>query len=81
MKVDSITFCGRPYRLRTLDFGIEFGSNNVASEHLNGLLIDSNGQYRSREAESVDEQIFYFVPAALFRLSDDKLRRKILAEI
>lgn len=81
MRTDSISFKGRPYRIRTLDFGGEFGINNIASEHLNELLIDSTGQYRSNEAESVDEQIFFFVPAASFRLSDDKLRTKILAEI
>lgn len=81
MKYDSIKFKGRSYRLRSLDFGSEFGVYNIASEHLNALLIDPTGQYRSREAESIDEQIFYFVPAASFRLSDDKLRTKKLAEI
>lgn len=81
MRYDSIEFRGRSYRLRTLDFGKEFGVYNVASEHLNDLLIDATGQHRSEEAESIDEQIFYFVPAASFRLSDDKLRTKILAEI
>lgn len=81
MQIDSIEFKGRSYRIRTLDLGKEFGINNVASEHLNDLLIDSTGRYESREAESIDEQIFYFVPPASFRLSDERLRRKILAEI
>lgn len=81
MRNDSIEFKGRRYRLRTIDFGGELGVLNVASELLDELLFDSTGQYRSKEAESVDEQIFYFIPNASFRLSDDKLRNKILAEI
>ncbi len=81
MRIDSIEFRGRPYRIRTIDFGGEFGVLNVASEHLNELLVNSTGHFRSSEGESVDEQIFYFIPAASFRLSDDKLRKKILAEI
>lgn len=81
MRYDSIEFKKRSYRIRTLDFGSEFGVVNVASEHLNELLINSTGQYRSKEAESVDEQIFYFIPAASFRLADDKLRIKVLSEI
>ncbi|MCC6452164.1 MAG: hypothetical protein IT171_04690 [Acidobacteria bacterium] len=81
MQFDSIEFSGRHFRLRTLDFGPGHGVLNVASEHLSDLLLDEAGYYRSNEAESVDEQIFFFVPAASFRLSDDKLRTKILAEI
>lgn len=81
MRNDSIEFRGRSYRLRTIDFGGELGVLRVASEHLDELLIDSTGQYISKEAESVDEQIFYFIPAASFRLSDDKLRTKVLSEI
>lgn len=76
-----IEFSGRSYRIRTIDFGGDFGVLNVASEHLNELLFDSTGQYRSEEAESVDEQIFYFIPSASFGLSDEKLRRKVLNEI
>ena len=81
MRSDSIEFNKRWYRIRTLDFGVEFGINNVASEHLNDLLMDSTGQYRSREAESVDEQVFYFVPTTSLRLSDNELRSKVLGEI
>ena len=53
----------------------------MASEHLNNLLFDRAGQYLSKEEDPIDEQIFYFVPPASFRLSDEKLRTKILAEI
>ena len=81
MRSDSIEFNKRSYRIRNLDFGAEFGISNVASEHLNDLLMDSAGQYKSREAESVDAQIFYFVSTASLTLSDDKLRTKVLSEI
>lgn len=81
MQFDSIEFLGRHFRLRTLDFGPGHGVFHVASEHLSDLLLDEEGQFRSKEAESVDEQIFYFIPASYFKLSDDKLRKKVLSEI
>ena len=81
MQYDSIEFKGRSYRLRTLDFGEDFGVYNVASLHLDRLLVDELGSYTSREAKFVDEQIFYFIPPSQFRLSDEKLRSTILSEI
>ncbi|MEZ5424407.1 MAG: hypothetical protein R2682_15100 [Pyrinomonadaceae bacterium] len=81
MQNDLIEFNGCSYRIRILDLGKEFGISNVASEQLNDLLMDSTGQHRSKEAESVDEQIFYFVPTSSLKLSDEELRAKILADV
>jgi hypothetical protein len=81
MTNDAIEFNGRSYGLRVLDFGDELGTNYVASRSLNELLINDAGQYTSCEAESVDEQIFFFIAPAEFRLSDEALTTKILRDV
>ena len=80
MTNDAIEFNGKSYGLRVLDFGKDWGTNCVASRNLNALLIDEDGQYTSSEAQSVDEQIFYFIAPAEFRLTDGALSTKILRE-
>lgn len=81
MNCDSVRFNGHSYKLREIDLGGDFGICNIASNRLNDLLIDDAGQYTSKEAEFVDEQIFYFVPARFFGLSDDALKSKILSDL
>ena len=81
MTNDAIEFNGKSYGLRVLDFGEDWGTYQVASHNLNALLIDDAGRYTSSEAQFVDEQIFYFIAPAEFRLSDEALRTKILREV
>ena len=81
MTNDAIEFMGKSYGLRVLDFGEDWGTLSVASHNLNELLIDDAGRYTSSEAQSVDEQIFYFITPAEFRLSDEVLTTKILREV
>lgn len=81
MTNDAIEFMGKSYGLRVVDFGEKWGTLSVASRNLNERLIDDNGQYVSSEAQSVDEQIFFFIAPAEFRLSDEALTTKILKEV
>ncbi len=78
---DAIEFNGKSYGLRVLDFGESWGTYRVASRNLNQLLMDDTGQYTSSEAQFVDEQIFYFIAPAEFRLSDEALKTKILKAV
>ncbi|MBY8963983.1 hypothetical protein KJK34_14585 [Flavobacterium sp. D11R37] len=39
----------------------EFGEVLISVEELNDILLDDEGGYVSKEAEFVDQQIFYFV--------------------
>lgn len=81
MTNDVIEFIGKSYGLRVLNFGEGLGRINVASNKLNSLLVDDNGRFTSKEAQSVDENIFYFIAPAEFRLSDEALMEKILREV
>jgi hypothetical protein len=81
MTNDAIQFNGKWYGLRLLDFGEDWGNYFVASRHLDCLLVDETGRYISSEARTVDEEIFYFISPAEFRLSDAVLTAKILKEI
>lgn len=79
--IESIQFNGRDYKTRTLDFGGEFGVLTVASITLDRLLMTDDENYVSSEARFVDEQIFFFISASDFKLSDEALATKILQEI
>ena len=81
MPKDGVEFKGRNYALRLIDFGENWGNYFVGSMHLEYLLINEDQSYTCNEARSVDELIFYFVPAHYFKLSDAKIRDKILDEI
>jgi hypothetical protein len=81
MRLETIEFNGRFYRLRSLDIGEEFGECFVGSRKLADSLFDQDGNWASDAARSVDETIFYYISQAQFRLSDEKLRRNILSEI
>ncbi|MDD3772400.1 MAG: hypothetical protein RBT46_08180 [Weeksellaceae bacterium] len=58
-----------------------YGEVLLASEKLNASLLDDKGAYINKEAEIIDEQIFYFVPDNYFSLNEKVLIKKIEAEI
>ena len=64
-----IKFNSRRYKARVLNVG-DLGFVNICSEALNRLLVTREGDYISDEAKFVDQQIFYFVNPAYFKLSD-----------
>jgi len=78
---DRVEFRNRLYNLRLIDFGEGWGNYFVGSAQLLRLLLNDNQSYTCDEAESVDELIFYFVPAHYFKLSDENLKDRILSEI
>lgn len=78
---DNVVFKNRWYNLRLIDFGDGWGRYFVGSAQLLGLLVNEDQSYTCDEAIAVDELIFYFVPAHYFKLSDRKLRDRILGEI
>ncbi len=81
MNEDHIELKGRPYKLRSIDFGPEWGIYYLASMQLEKLLWDTDHGYTSDEAQSVDELICYFIPTHYFKLPDEALRDKILDEV
>lgn len=78
---DRVEFKNRLYNLRLIDFGEDWGNYFVGSAQLLTLLLNEDQSYTCEEARGVDELIFYFVPAHYFKLSDRKLRDRILSEI
>lgn len=81
MYKDKVEFKNRLYNLRLIDFGEGWGNYFVGSTQLLGLLLNEDQSYTCEEAIVVDELIFYFVPTHYFKLSDRKLRDRILSEI
>jgi len=78
MLVDYIEFNHRFYKLRSIDFGEGWGQYFVGSTQLEKVLWDDELGYTSPEAESVDEQIFFFIETHWFKLLDNELRDKVL---
>ena len=50
----------------------------ISSEELNDALIEDSGEYVSEMVKTIDERIFFFVPAALIHNgSEDEIERFI----
>lgn len=75
-----IRFNKRNYSTRSLRFPL-LGELTVASTVLNDRLMTKDGGYVSKEAQYIDEQIFYFIPPCDFKLDDRDLARKIVREL
>jgi|GEM_PF-1218619 len=80
-EIDIIDFENKKYKCRIIDLNEEFGKVYVGSTELEKKLITEEGGYTSEMARFVDEQIFYFVDAWKFRLTDDLLAQSILADL
>lgn len=76
----TIKFNNRNYKIRMLNVR-DAGLVNVGSAALNRLLVSGEGSYVSDEAKYTDDQIYYFISPASFKLSDKKLAYKILEEM
>lgn len=55
-----IAFDNKNFKTRLVETE-DFGEVLISVEELNDILLDDEGGYVSKEAEFVDEQIFYFV--------------------
>ncbi len=60
--IDYLTYNGVSYPVRELRL-TEYEVNvRVSGEALEAVLIDEEGEYTSREAQLIDELIFFYVP-------------------
>lgn len=53
-----------------------FESVYFGSTHLSDKIISKLGEPISKEAEKIDEQIYFYLSPPLFRLSDEELKRR-----
>ncbi|HWB63834.1 MAG TPA: hypothetical protein VG603_10010 [Chitinophagales bacterium] len=74
MKVDWIFYHNRKYKLRVIYLPRLNHDVNIASTFLEKKLMNDLGNnYISKEAQEVDERIYFFVDPKLFALSDRDL--------
>ncbi len=68
--MNAIIFNHKYYIIREV-FLKEFGNVLIATTELSKQLMTENGNYVSREAQFVDEAIFYFVSSGEINLPDE----------
>jgi predicted membrane protein len=73
-----ITFEGKDYKIREI-FVKTIGWVNIATTSLNEALF-GKGFYSSKEAQSIDEQIFYFVEENQIDLSRSVINELVYEE-
>lgn len=74
--MDTISFNKKEYPVRAIDMP-NYGSVLISTEALNASLMNEDGSYKNKEANYVDEQIFFFVEESDLKLSIKKLITKI----
>jgi hypothetical protein len=77
--MESIKFQSKIFPLKELEIS---NSNSVliSTTELNNLLMIENGGYVSREAEMIDEAIYYYVEPNQILFSNKKLLKLIVEE-
>ncbi len=77
--MEQINFQNKLFPLREVQLS---KSNNVfiSTVDLNNLLMTETGNYVSKEAELIDEGIYYYVELYQFFFSDKKLLKLIVEE-
>jgi hypothetical protein len=79
---DYVEFQNRLYKLRSLYINEDWGGPYwIGSAHLQSLVWNDQYGWPSREAQQLDEQIFFYIPIHWFKLSDDDLRDMILPNL
>lgn len=72
---DLIRYKNSSFKIRIVahnDYGsVYFGSTNLCNK-----IIDDSGSPISKEAEMIDDLIFFYISPPLFKLSDTELKRK-----
>lgn len=72
---DSIKYENTWHKIRIVDHE-EYGIVQFGSTHLSNKIISEYGKPISKEAEKIDEQIYFYLSPSLFRLSDEELERR-----
>lgn len=80
MRLDNIQYKKQLYPIRQIELPV-FGSVLVSTSTLNDRLLTARGNYRSRAAQYIDEEIFYFVDEDKINLPEDELTPLVLGEI
>jgi hypothetical protein len=80
MMDDCILFQDKIFPSRHLESTI-LGNISVSTTELNELIMDSNGEYTSKEAVDADEEILFFVSAQEIMFVDNELIDLIQQEL
>ena len=78
--MNTINFQNKEFKLRELELS-DMGNILISTNSLNELLLNEHGCYKSNEAISLDENIFYFVDDNEIELSNDELINLINKEV
>lgn len=78
--MEVITFQNQNFGVREIQIS-EFGNVLISTNSLNKLLMNEDGSYSSKEAQEIDEQIFYFVEDCEIDLDEKGLIEAITLEL
>lgn len=78
--MEFITFQNQNFKVREIEIS-EFGNVLISTNSLNELLLNEDGSYSSKEAQVIDEQIFYFVEDYEIDLDKEGLIKAIALEL
>lgn len=78
--MEVITFQNQNFRVREIQIS-EFGNVLISTNSLNELLLNEGGSYSSKEAQEIDEQIFYFVEDDEIDFDEEGLIKTIALEL
>ncbi|MBQ6315037.1 MAG: hypothetical protein IJI11_05490 [Mogibacterium sp.] len=70
--IDYITFEGTRYPVRDVRLEEYEVDVKVSCESLESLILDDEGEYTSREAQLIDEIIFFYVPDDMIEDAGDE---------
>ncbi len=70
--IDYITFEGTRYPVRDVRLEEYEVDVKVSCESLESLILDEAGEYTSREAQLIDEIIFFYVPDDMIEDAGDE---------
>jgi len=75
-----VTYKNKSYPTRVIDLP-SFDEVLISVTSLNETLLLENGEYASKDAEKIDDEIFYFVDDNQISLSDNELRELLIIEV
>lgn len=78
--MDVIKFQNREYKLREIELP-EVGSVSISTANLNNALMNNGNNYVSKEAQSIDEEVYFFVEENEIELNDVDLINLISSQV
>lgn len=80
MKMDTINFQNTKFKIREIELP-KIGNVLISTTSLNELLLNTDDNYVSNEANTIDDNICFFVDNKEIELSDVELLNLIIKEI